>query len=482
MDRNLAGFSCDLKGNTTPFPHFWEHTMGSDHALMALRADWQRDLKRCHDELGFKYVRFHGILDDDMGTLIMENDQLVYSFFNTDQIFDYLLSIGMHPFVELSFMPSMLSSGSDVVFKYKGCINPPGNINAWNTLISKLVTHCVDRYGIEEVSLWMFEVWNEPNLDVFWKGTQAQYFDLYLNTATTIKKVNSALRVGGPATAANDWIPAFLDFCKKNNAPVDFVSTHHYPTDSFGKPGDDTITQLAESERSILQKEAGIAKTEARGKPLYYTEWSTSSNPFDVLHDQPYAASFIIKTVIEAQSLVNGYSYWTFSDIFEEKYFSSIPFHGGFGLMNIYGIPKPSYRAFEILHQCGDTQLTVDGKHDTVDVWLFKKDNTYNIISTNWALPRHYIDTERVRIKLLNAGRVKNASVRYIDDNNSNAPKEWIDMGSPDSLLPKQAELLEAKSKLVAAPIEITIEDGINYLEITLLPQATACVTFEVYE
>ena len=103
-----ATFSGDLRGAATPLPHFWEHTVGSGHATLALRADWQAQMRRAHDELGMQHVRFHGILDDDMGTLICQSDELIYSFFNADQIFDFLLSIGMKPFVELSFMPSTL--------------------------------------------------------------------------------------------------------------------------------------------------------------------------------------------------------------------------------------------------------------------------------------------------------------------------------------------------------------------------------------
>jgi xylan 1,4-beta-xylosidase len=98
-------FVCNLSEAATPLKHFWEHTVGSDHAPVALRADWQAQLTRCHDELGFRYVRFHGLLSDDVGTLIRHEGKLLYSFFNADQIFDYLLSIGMKPFVELSFMP-----------------------------------------------------------------------------------------------------------------------------------------------------------------------------------------------------------------------------------------------------------------------------------------------------------------------------------------------------------------------------------------
>ena len=53
------------------------------------------------------------------------------------------------------------------------------------------MAHWVDRYGLEEVSQWFFEVWNEPNLKAFWTGTQKDYFKLYRVTADAIKKVDS---------------------------------------------------------------------------------------------------------------------------------------------------------------------------------------------------------------------------------------------------------------------------------------------------
>src|SRR4051794_13340976 len=112
-------FLCDLAEPAAPLTHFWEHTVGSDHAPVALRADWQSQLRRCHDELGFSYVRFHGLLSDEVGTLVRHKEKLLYSFFNADQIFDFLLSIGIKPFVELSFMPKALASGDKTVFHYE---------------------------------------------------------------------------------------------------------------------------------------------------------------------------------------------------------------------------------------------------------------------------------------------------------------------------------------------------------------------------
>ncbi|MGZ3747905.1 MAG: GH39 family glycosyl hydrolase, partial [Pseudobdellovibrionaceae bacterium] len=313
-------FNCNIKDPTSPLPHVWEHTVGSGRASLALRADWQKGLQRCHQELGFQHVRFHGILSDDMGTLVCQNNKYIFSFFNTDQICDFLLSIGMKPFVELSFMPTILASGTETVFHYKGNVTPPKDLNAWRDLIIRLLEHWKLRYGAHEVRQWFFEVWNEPNLKDFWTGNQDQYFDFYMTTADAIKKVDPLFKVGGPATAQNAWIKEFVDYAIDKNTPLDFVSTHQYPTDALGKPGDDTMTQLALSHRDILREQAIVAKEQARGKPLYYTEWSTSSNPFDELHDTTYAAAGIVKSVLSMKDIVSGYSYWTFSDIFEENY------------------------------------------------------------------------------------------------------------------------------------------------------------------
>ncbi|MDQ6904443.1 MAG: glycosyl hydrolase, partial [Bacteroidota bacterium] len=295
-----------------------------------------------------------------------------------------------------------------------------------------------------------------------------------------IKQVNKNLKVGGPATADNKWIKGFIDFCGSNKLPLDFISTHHYPTDSFGKPGDDTVTQLSKSKRSALQQEAKKVKKEAGTKPVYYTEWCTSSNPFDELHDMPYAACFIIKTVIEANGIVEGYSYWTFSDIFEENYFSSVPFHGGFGLMNIYGIPKPAYRAYQLLHRLGNELLKVKGTHETVDVWMVRKKDMINIMITNWALPRHPIKTEMIKVQLDNIKQVKTSFIERIDDDHANARKTWIDMGSPGSLTPNEVYELELASALIMEPFATRRQKGSVFVELTVPPQGVAYITIEM--
>jgi xylan 1,4-beta-xylosidase len=470
-------FSCDVARPSEALPHFWEHTIGSGHATLALRADWQQQMRRCRQELGFGHVRFHGLLCDDMGTLMCENEQLLYSFFNADQVFDFLLSIGMRPFVELSFMPTALSSGDQIIFHYRANVTPPRDYAQWATLIRKLVGHWVDRYGLREVSRWLFEVWNEPNLTAFGTGKQSDYFEMYRHTALAIKAVAAGLQVGGPATAANAWIDDFIRFCTDNQLPLDFISTHHYPTDAFGKPGDDTETQLSQSRRSVLRDQARDARREAGDRPLYYTEWSTSSNPRDPLHDEPFAASLVVKTIMEANGLVQAYSYWTFSDIFEENYFPSIPFHGGFGLLNIHGIAKPTYRAYELLHALGAELLPVAGTHPTVDAWIVRGDREITLLLTNFALPRHPIDTEMVRVTLSNAGPPASATLRRIDDRHANAKRKWQELGAPEYLSADVLAALNAASELASEPQTFTCRDGTVEIAAVLAPLSVTAIT-----
>ncbi len=474
-------FLCDLSQPGSPLPHCWEHTVGSCHAPLALRADWQGQLQRCHEVLGFRYVRFHGLLSDDVGTLVRHQGRLLDSFLNADRIIDFLLSIGMKPFMELSFMPRALASGQTTVFTYRGNVTPPSDYRQWAAFITRLVAHWVDRYGAREVRHWFFEVWNEPNLKAFWTGTREDYFKLYRTTVAAIKRVDPSLRVGGPATARDGWIDEFIDFCETADVAVDFVSTHHYPTDALWNDAADTETQLAGSRRSILRQWAQDTRRRARGRPLYYTEWNTSSNPRDPLHDEPYAAAFVVKTLMEVSGLVEAYSFWTFSDIFEEHEFPSVPFHGGFGLVTLHGIPKPTYRAFELLHRLGHERLLVDGLHHTVDGWVVRRDVRHDrdvtIVLTNHALPRHAIDTERVRVTLVGAAEPRQAFAERIDSDHANPKRDWCASGSPESVDSALLEHLHTASRVSREPIRCDYADGTVRFEMTVPPHAVAAVT-----
>src|SRR5712692_8355756 len=228
----------EIDGNASshPFPHFWEKMFGSGRAILTLRESYRQDLRETKRITGFEYLRFHAIFHDEVGLYDEDRDgQPLYNFSYVDQINDDLLENKVRPFIELSFTPKKLASDPNALhpFWYKQNVAPPKDWNKWEQLVEKFTSHLVERYGIDEVSQWYFEVWNEPNLD-FWAGDpkEATYWQLYDHTARALKSVNPRLRVGGPATAAAHWVDDFLKHTATAHVAVDFVSTHGYADDS----------------------------------------------------------------------------------------------------------------------------------------------------------------------------------------------------------------------------------------------------------
>ena len=201
----MKQFQLDVNSAVKPLQKYWELCVGSCHGTTALREDYRKQLEQCQREIGFRYVRFHGLFDDDMSVLVQERfgNGVQLSFTNIDSVFDFLLSINMKPFIELGFMPDCLKSKNATVFHYKGNTAPPADHDKWSWFIRTFVRHLLDRYGRTEVRQWFFEVWNEPNLggpdspDGFFAGSMEDYFKLYQVTAEAVKSEDRFLRVGG---------------------------------------------------------------------------------------------------------------------------------------------------------------------------------------------------------------------------------------------------------------------------------------------
>lgn len=359
-----------------PFNRKTDLCVGAGRANEGLRADWQRQLAEVRRECGFRYLRFHGLLCDDMGVYREDSaGRPVYNWQYIDELFDFMLSIDVKPFVELGFMPSALASGPSTIFWWKGNVTPPKDPQKWAGLIRALLTHWTERYGESEVASWYFEVWNEPNLSGFWIGdkggrsdadfdvfAKAEYFRLYETTARAVKAVSPRYRVGGPATAGNAWIPETIDFCVKTGAPIDFISTHHYAVmsgylDETGQAGTVLSPDPLAMTREIRQSRDQIAASARPALELHYTEWSTSYTPSDPIHDSYHSAAFILNKLKGTAGAAQSMSYWTFTDIFEEAGPRTSAFHGGFGLLNYQGIRKPAFYAYQFARQLGETEL-----------------------------------------------------------------------------------------------------------------------------
>lgn len=378
----------DMTAVTGPRDMAWQDCVGAGHAGLLLRQENLDQLNWVHRETGFKYIRFHGIFADDTDVYREVDGKPVYDFSKVDIIYDAVLKAGMKPMVEVGFMPAPLASDTKTIFYWKANGNPPKDWGKWSDLVTAFTRHLEDRFGREEVRQWRFEIWNEPNLDGFWKdGDQAAYFRLYDESVKAIKAVDPALLVGGPSTAGAAWTPEFLAHAKAAGVPVDFITTHGYGVNGgfFDEMGVDD-NKLAPQPGSISNDVWKVRKeiqADWPGLPLYFTEWSTSYNPRDPIHDDYLSAAFILDKIKKTEGGAQSMSYWAYTDLFEEAGPPPSSFHGGFGLVNREGIRKAAFFAYKYLNELGPQALA--GK-DTQSI-LSRSDNGFAGLFWNYVTP-----------------------------------------------------------------------------------------------
>jgi xylan 1,4-beta-xylosidase len=435
----------DASAATRPFPHFWEHMFGSGRATLSLRASYHEDLRTVRAATAVAYIRFHGILDDDMGVYAEgSHGEPVYNFSYVDQVYDGLLAEGVRPFVELSFMPRQLAaSDTRHVFWYHPVVAPPKDYGRWDALITAFARHLIERYGVEEVSQWYFEVWNEPNLD-FWAGDprQATYWTLYDHTAAALKAVDGRLRVGGPATAQAAWVSEFIRHCAENHIPLDFVSSHVYGDDSakdvFGT--DEHIPRNRMVCRAVDKVHRQIGASPLPSLPLIWTEFNASYKNLTEVTDAPYMGPWVAEQIRQCDGLVQDMSYWTFSDVFEEFGVVKTPFYGGFGLLAVGGIPKPAFNAFAMLHGLGDRRFTSDAP---AALFTRRADGALVLAFWNYVEPSSTGPVRRVLVKLRHSD-AHTASVQLLDEEHGNVHVAYEKMGAPR--YPTRAQLAELRA------------------------------------
>jgi xylan 1,4-beta-xylosidase len=466
----------DAKAPSHPFPHFWETMFGSGRAVLTLRESYRNDLRSVKQITEFQYVRFHGIFNDEIGIYSEDSrGQPVYNFSYIDQIYDGLLANGVRPFIELSFMPNQLAASNILhSFWYKPNISPPKNWDRWGDLVATFVQHLVDRYGIDEVAQWYFEVWNEPNLD-FWAGQPKleTYWELYDHAARAIKRINSRLRVGGPATAQAAWADAFIRHCAEKHIPLDYVSTHVYANDTsqdvFGTQEDIPRDQMVC--RAVRKVHNQITASSMPGLPLIWSEFNASYKNEPDVTDAIYMGPWIADTIRQCDGLVGSMSYWSFSDVFEEQGVVKTPFYGGYGLVAENGIPKPAFNAFKMLHHLGEERIQLDS--DSVLVTR-AKDGHLVLAAWNYAPPEQSGSPRTMTLRLKGTSS-KQAVISRLDHDHGDFHSAYEKMGAPRYASQAQIEELRRAAEL-PPPETHKIEHG----ELTLTLPAHSLVLIEL--
>jgi xylan 1,4-beta-xylosidase len=468
----------DAHASTTPMPHFWEQMFGSGRANLSLRQNYRNDLSTVKHVTDFHYVRFHAILDDENG--VYDEDAQgnpIYNFSNVDQIYDGLLADGVRPYVEISFMPKKLAARVEYqAFWYKPIPSPPKDYAKWDALMTAFAQHLVDRYGIDEVSQWYFEVWNEPNLD-FWTGRPAQqtYFELYDHTARALKAVSPRIRVGGPATAQAAWVGDMIAHASENHVPLDFVSTHVY--------GDDSSKDVFGDDRPIPPHQMVCAAVDkvhrqilASARPhisLIWSEFNATFRNESPITDSIYMGPWMADTIRQCDGKVDMMSYWTFSDVFEEQGIVKTPFYGGYGLIAEDDIPKPAFNVFAMLHNLGDVRIAEP--EDDVLVTR-RKDGTLVVAAWNLVEPDASGPDKTITFDVKGVDPNARVTIERSDAQHGDTLAAWDRMGKPRYPSLEQIAALK-KASQPGPPEDGHLDNG--RLTLTIPPKGLALIEIQ---
>ncbi|MGA2371154.1 MAG: GH39 family glycosyl hydrolase [Candidatus Korobacteraceae bacterium] len=464
---SVETIAIDTSAPSHPFPHFWEQMFGSGRAILSLRDSYRRDLRTVHQSTGFHYVRFHAIFDDDVG--VYDEDKQgkpIYNFSYVDQIYDGLLAAGVKPFIELSFMPYKLAARQDLqAFWYHPNVSPPKDYARWDDMITQFAKHLAERYGIEEVASWYFEVWNEPNLD-FWTGTprQQSYFELYDHTARAIKAASPRLRVGGPATAQAAWVGDMIKHADQANVPLDFVSTHVYGNDKASDVfhTNENISRDQMVGRAVKKVHDEIKASSRPEMPLIWSEYNAAYDNEVAVTDSIYMGPWLATTIAQCDGLTEMISLWTFSDVFEEQGVVKTPFYGGFGLIAAGNLPKPSFYAMQLLHRLGGERM----ENSDPNVLVTKaSDGSLVVAVWNLVNPGSTGAPKTVTLQFKGIKPDAHVAIRRVDEEHGNTLGLWERMGSPRYPTQNQLEDLRQESHL-EGPDTTNLTDGSMTLEL----------------
>ncbi len=476
-------------------------------------------------------VRAHNMLTSGDGTPGLKwsstnaytedaNGQPVYNWKIVDSIFDTYIRRGMKPLAEIGFMPEALSanpgpsSEGNALDKtqpkhYSGWAYPPKSYEKWAELVFQWVKHSVQRYGKAEVEGWYWEVWNEPDLSFYWKGTPDEYIKLYDYTADAVKRALPTAKIGGPETTSpdgksgGDLLRKFLTHIVsgtnyvtgKTGAPIDFITFH-----AKGAPKliDGVVWMNMGNQLRSIDKGFEIVSSypALKNLPIIIGEsdpegcaaCSEDLHPENAYRNSTMYASYTASVMTRTYDLAKirgvnlaGAVTWAFE-------FENQPYFRGFRDLATNGIDKPVLNVFRMMGMMQGDRVAVTsaskqnyltirdssvrGKDPDINALATKSANAAGIMVWNYHDKNDInVSPASVSVTIRGLPHQRVMLTQYmIDQEHSNAFTVWKKMGSPQEPTPEEYKTLEAAGRLqeISNPKYITPEKGVAKIDFDL--------------
>jgi len=458
QDMARATLNVDFGKDLGEFRHLW---IGSDVCYAdRVASDTQINAMRHARRFGFRYIRLHDCIHDPH---IYSEDAAgnpVYRWETFDLFISSVVDSGCQPVVVLETMPPEIAKGNSG----QGYTNPypprgPKEYLRWQAICREVVAHCEAKWG-DAVHGWYFEVWNEPDASGYFKGTLEEYLRIYDHAVAGATSAEPKIRIGGPGGADTDWVRPLLEHCRsgRNDATggtgcrIDFLSWHIY-TVGVGIPAFDRLPISLNTVRDTIK-----LFPQYRDVPLIVTEWGCASSNNEV-HDRPYDAAF--RTMAVKYFMDYGIHLALPFSLGEGPPHAHDGFMGGLAMFTKMTIPKPSFRAFELLHRMVGRRVTCESTNDPIDGMACKSPDGKSARVILWNLVENlqqaaYETDVAVKVSRLGPGTWR-CGVTLIAPGQCDPYQAWIRMGRPEKLTESQrASLIKASELPAIRPVPMS--------------------------
>ncbi|WP_018750812.1 GH39 family glycosyl hydrolase [Paenibacillus sanguinis] len=472
----------------------WNKMMNIGSANTLLNQNIRDQIQEIQEDIPIEYMRFEGIFNQEMDVLQKDRDGFKFNWKFINNILDYLRDIELKPFICLSYMPPLLASKGTSFFNYQGNTSPPKEMHEWLALVQSFITNCINRYGLEAVSTWYFQIWTEfPVQDIHWSGTLEQYFELYKQTALLIKGISPSLKVGPAAEnfhTKEQPSEKLLEFCLNQSVPVDFYSCNvyhnrihfdHWQQQPVTGPVDiQSIPFQYETKhhtKRVLKRMWDMLESRCPNKiEFIVTRWNLSWDVTHILHDTAFMATFIIDNMLdESAAHAKAIGFLSASDILYEWDIKNTPFYGGTGLMTTEGIKKSAYYAFVFLSKLGGTvfakgknyMMTRQGENIQIIVYNHTYLNQLFVKGEETGLPPYDIFEESedllFHIHLQDIYGTYKCKQYSLNRQHGSAYDEWIRMGEYVDLNHEETEHLKSISRPSLQLRQVTVKGNFEH-------------------
>lgn len=463
----------------TPLHHTWKMLTTVGRARLLLNDDIRQQLADMQNDIGFQMIRFHGIFNEDMH--VYDEDMQgnpIYNFHQVNHVLDFLLKIGLKPFVEIGYMPKKLALYPDMkILDHIFLVSPPKDMKKWQKLIQAFLINCINRYGEEEVLSWYFEFWNNSGLDYqgetenrerkFWQGSLDEYLDFYEATYQAIKSIHKNLRIGGPSASCYlikscpENLNYYLKFMRQHKCMIDFLTLHIYPSYT----GD--VTGYYETQLPLFQTLVdGIKQWMKKHKmdmELHISEWSTwGYKEQPNFNDECGKALYLIKSMVDSLDQVQSMGHWTFNDYTETMHTTQYDIYSGkVGLITTNGIKKAAYHAYTLMGKLGDIQLR-KGEN-----YIFTKRNkNYQLLLFHYQDPnieKNSVACFHMHLKQFPNGTYEK-KIYTLNKDSGSSYDVWKRMGAYQEISEEDVAYLKAYANMSYTREMIRIQDHQEYV------------------